>query len=74
MMGLTTQLYLPKVLIEGSLRVALQQSSDMGAALMVFYSLALETTQRKVEKAGGNIVKQLCKHRGNEFVMCSDNK
>lgn len=67
----------------GFFKSDMASSADNGAALIVFYSAALETTQAKVEQAGGVIVKpifsfpggrrfhftELC---GNELVVWSD--
>ena len=58
-------------------------SSDNGSALIVFYSKELENTQRKIEQAGGNIVKAIFSFpggrrfhfadpNGNEFAVWSD--
>jgi predicted enzyme related to lactoylglutathione lyase len=54
-----------------------------GAALIIFYSLDLEATQAKIEKAGGAIVKPIfsfpggrrfhfTEPSGNEFAVWSD--
>ena len=58
-------------------------STETGAALVVFYSNALEDTQLKIESAGGRIVKSIfsfpggrrfhfCEPSGNEFAVWSD--
>lgn len=58
-------------------------STSNGAALVVFYSNALEETQAKVEQAGGNIVQTIFSFPsgrrfhftdpcGNEFAVWSD--
>ncbi len=63
----------------------LSSSTSNGATLIVFYSDDLETTQEKVEKANGVIIKQIFPfpggHRfhftepgGNEFAAWSDKK
>lgn len=62
----------------------LSSSTGGGAALIVFYSNDLETTQEKVKKANGTIVKQIFTFpggrrfhftdpSGNEFAVWSDN-
>ena len=61
----------------------LSASTDNGSALIVFYSTNLTATQKKVERAGGVIVKPIFDfpggHRfhfsdpnGNEFAVWSD--
>ena len=58
-------------------------STDNGAALIVFYSNALEATQAKVETAGGAIIKPIFSFpggrrfhftdpNGNEFAVWSE--
>lgn len=58
-------------------------TTERGGALVIFYSNALETTQKKVEAAGGKIVKpifsfpggrrfQFIEPGGNEFAVWSD--
>lgn len=58
-------------------------STANGAALIVFYSETLETTQEKIEEAGGKIVRQIfsfpggrrfhfTEPSGNEFAVWSD--
>jgi len=58
-------------------------STETGAALVVFYSNALEDTQLKIESAGGRVVKSIfsfpggrrfhfCEPSGNEFAVWSD--
>ncbi|MFT6406748.1 MAG: putative enzyme related to lactoylglutathione lyase [Arenicella sp.] len=43
----------------GFYKAALASKSDQGAALAVFYSDDLASTQAKIEAAGGNIVKPI---------------
>lgn len=61
----------------------LAASTEKGSALIVFYSERLEETQRKIEKAGGVIVKAIfsfpggrrfhfAEPSGNEFAVWSD--
>ena len=67
----------------GFYRSDLHTSTDNGSALVVFYSEALETTQGKIEQAGGEIVKPIFSFpggrrfhftdpNGNEFAVWSD--
>ncbi len=67
----------------GFYRSVLHSTTGNGAALVVFYSEDLETTQAKIEKAGGVIVKptfsfpggrrfQFTEPSGNEFAVWSD--
>lgn len=60
-----------------------QSLTSNGAALLVFYSSELEATQRKVEEAGGTIIKpaynfpggrrfHFTEPGGNEFAVWSD--
>lgn len=57
--------------------------TEMGSALVIFYSKDLEATQQKVEEAGGKIVKttysfpggrrfHFTEPSGNEFAVWSD--
>ena len=61
----------------------LKSTTDVGAALIVFYSKNLEDSQTKIEKAGGSIVKAIFSFpggrrfhfydpNGNEFAVWSD--
>lgn len=67
----------------GFYRSDLCSRTDSGGALIVFYSAALEATQKKVEDAGGTIVKEtfafpggrrfhFVEPSGNEFAVWSD--
>lgn len=67
----------------GFFRAELESRTDMGAALVVFYSHDLESTQLKIEAAGGEIVKPVfdfpggrrlhfSEPSGNEFAVWSD--
>lgn len=67
----------------GFYKADVASSSDAGAALIVFYSRDIETTQAKVENAGGLIVKPLfafpggrrfhfVEPSGNEMAVWSD--
>lgn len=67
----------------GFYRADLCSSTANGAALTVFYSDNLETTQASIEVAGGEIVKPIfefpggrrfhfCEPSGNEFAVWSD--
>ncbi len=58
-------------------------STETGSALIVFYSNNLETTQAKIENAGGSIIKPIYSFpggrrfhfgdpNGNEFAVWSD--
>lgn len=62
---------------------ALESSTSNGAALIVFYSQGLETTQAKIEQAGGVIIKPIfsfpggrrfhfTEPSGNEFAVWSE--
>ncbi len=61
----------------------LSVSTEKGSALVVFYSEALEATQAKIEKAGGEIIQAVFSFpggrrfhfedpNGNEFAVWSD--
>lgn len=67
----------------GFYKAALASDPDKGAALIVFYSRDLESTQRKVEQAGGVISKAIfafpggrrfhfTEPSGNQFAVWSD--
>jgi len=67
----------------GFYRAELASKTADGGALVVFYSEDLETTQAKIEGAGGVILKtifdfpggrrfQFCEPSGNEFAVWSD--
>ncbi|MES9904602.1 MAG: VOC family protein, partial [Sedimenticola sp.] len=67
----------------GFYRADLSSSTENGAALIVFYSEELETTQAKIEAAGGFIIKQIFNFpggrrfhfadpNGNEYAVWSD--
>ena len=67
----------------GFYRSELYSTTQNGAALVVFYSLDLEATQARVERAGGRIEKPIfafpggrrfhfCEPSGNEFGVWSD--
>ena len=67
----------------GFYKSSLSSTSNNGSALLVFYSNNIESTQIKIEKAGGVIVKPLFSfpggHRfhftepsGNEFAVWSE--
>jgi len=67
----------------GFYKAELNSSVSNGAALIVFYSNDLETTQTKIEKAGGEITKptfpfpggrrfHFIEPSGNEFAVWSD--
>lgn len=70
--------------LDGGFYLANAQSSTLnGAALCVFYSQALETTEAKITAAGGVIVKptyrfpggrrfHFCDPCGNEYAVWSD--
>jgi len=58
-------------------------TTETGSALVIFYSKDLEATQKKVEDAGGNIVKEIfsfpggrrfhfTEPSGNEFAVWSE--
>ena len=68
----------------GFFKSKLSSSTSSGAALIVFYSNDLETTQEKVENANGVIVQKIfpfpggrrfhfTEPSGNEFAVWSDN-
>ena len=68
----------------GFYRSELTVSAEMGSALIVFYSNALENTQQKIEQAGGSIIKPIfsfpggrrfhfCDPNGNEYAVWCDN-
>ena len=67
----------------GFFKAELSSSTQNGAALVVFYSKDLESTQAKIEKANGIIVKPIflfpggrrfhfTEPSGNEFAVWSD--
>lgn len=67
----------------GFFKADLHSSTSNGAALVVFYSHDLETTQKKIEQAGGSIIKpaysfpggrrfHFTEPGGNEFAVWSD--
>lgn len=67
----------------GFYRIDLAANQAMGSALLVFYSEALESTQEKVEAAGGQIVQPIfafpggrrfhfLEPSGNELAVWSD--
>ena len=67
----------------GFFKSDLVSSTANGSALIVFYSKALETTQSKIEKAGGLIIKPIFSFpggrrfhfsdpNGNEYAVWSD--
>ena len=67
----------------GFFKSELASSSDKGAALLVFYSQTLESTEAKIKQAGGVISKaifsfpggrrfHLIDPSGNEFAVWSD--
>ena len=67
----------------GFFKSELASSSDKGAALLVFYSQTLESTEAKIKQAGGVISKALfsfpggrrfhfIEPSGNEFAVWSD--
>ncbi|MGH1486384.1 MAG: VOC family protein [Cellvibrionaceae bacterium] len=47
-------------------------STKNGSALVVFYSKALEATQEKIEKAGGNIIEPIFSFPGGRRFHFSD--
>ena len=68
----------------GFYRSPLYSSTQVGAALLVFYSDNLERTLQKIEAAGGRIVKppfafpggrrfHFCEPSGNEFAVWTAN-
>jgi predicted enzyme related to lactoylglutathione lyase len=67
----------------GFYKSELAASTELGSALIVFYSKKLEETQAKIEKAGGSIVKRtfpfpggrrfhFADPNGNEYAVWSD--
>ena len=67
----------------GFFKSDLAASTENGSALIVFYSQDLETTQSKIESAGGSIIKPIFSFPGgrrfhfedpsdNEFAVWSD--
>lgn len=67
----------------GFFRSHLSASTKNGSALIVFYSLKIEETQAKIEKAGGSIIKPVFSFpggrrfhfsdpNGNEYAVWSD--
>lgn len=67
----------------GFFKSDLTSTTANGAALIVFYSQALERTQTTIEEAGGSIIKPIfsfpggrrfhfCDPNGNEFAVWSD--
>lgn len=67
----------------GFFRADLSSSSQDGSALIIFYSHALEQTQKKIEQAGGTIIQEIYEFPGgrrfhfaepcgNEFAVWSD--
>jgi predicted enzyme related to lactoylglutathione lyase len=67
----------------GFYKSELKSSTDNGSALIVFYSANLETTLKKIETAGGVIIKPIfsfpggrrfhfTEPSGNEFAVWSD--
>ena len=67
----------------GFYKSKLNSTTQSGGALVVFYSNDLETTQAKIEQAGGKIVKDIFEFpggqrfhftdpNGNEFAVWSD--
>ena len=67
----------------GFFKSELNSSTDSGAALVVFYSIALEETKSKIENSKGSIVKPIFSFpggrrfhfsdpSGNEFAVWSD--
>ena len=67
----------------GFFKSDLSSSTNNGAALIVFYSEALESTQSKIESSGGSILKAIFEFpggrrfhfadpNGNEFAVWSD--
>ena len=68
----------------GFFKADMHSSTSNGAALVIFYSQDLEATQKKIEQAGGNIIKPIYSFPGgrrfhftepcgNEFAVWSDN-
>ena len=69
----------------GFFKADLVSTTELGGALIVFYSNTLETTQAKVKQAGGIIIKpifsfpggrrfQFTEPSGNEFAVWGENK
>ena len=67
----------------GMFRSDLHSSSEQGAALLVFYSRDLESTLKKIENAGGKLIKPVfsfpggrrfhfCEPSENEFAVWSE--
>jgi len=56
----------------GFFKSDLNSSTDKGSALIVLYSNALETTQSKIEKAGGKIVKSIFSFPGGRRLHFTD--
>lgn len=67
----------------GFFKSDLSASTDLGSALIVFYSTDLESTMTKIENAGGQIKKPIfafpggrrfhfCDPNGNEYAVWSD--
>ena len=67
----------------GFFKANLSSSTSNGAALIIFYSNNIEATQKKVEKAGGSILKPVftfpggrrfhfSEPGGNEFAVWTD--
>ncbi|MEH6471131.1 MAG: VOC family protein [Halopseudomonas sp.] len=56
----------------GFFRSELSASTEQGSALVVFYSQALEATQAKVEKAGGQLLKPIFDFPGGRRFHFSD--
>ena len=67
----------------GFYRIDLSSTEEKGGALLVFYSENIEETQKKVESAGGEVIKpifdfpggrrfQFLEPSGNELAVWSD--
>ena len=67
----------------GSYKYNLTDSNANGGALIIFYSMKLESTQSKIENAGGSIVRPIYSFpggrrfhfgdpNGNEYAVWSD--
>lgn len=67
----------------GFFKSELSSSTDKGSALIVFFSNELETTLKKIESAGGQVIKSIFSFPGgrrfhfqepggNEFAVWSD--
>lgn len=56
----------------GFFRSDLVSSSENGGALIVFYSQDLESTQAKIEDAGGNIIKPIFSFPGGRRFHFAD--